>query len=42
MPEFLLFDLITRHEHLAYEFTQIVLKSVFVQCIFLRKIHTVH
>ena len=42
MPEFPLFDLITCHEHLPYEFTQIVLKSVFIQCIFLWKIHTVH
>ena len=31
MPEFPLFDLITCHEHLAYEFTQIVLKSIFIQ-----------
>ena len=42
MPEFPLFDLITCHEHLAYEFTQIVLKSIFIQRNFLWKIHTGH
>ena len=42
MPEFPLLDLITCHEHLVYEFTPTVLKSIFIQYIFLGKTHTVH